>query len=390
VGKLNSGAEQAIRKEVKRQLRMLRQRFIRTFYTFTPADLRACLVEIGIARGDSVLVHSSFDAFEGFTGKPTDVIAALMDAVGPEGTLLMPTLPFTGTAVAWVKENPVFDVARTPSRMGLITELFRRSPGVMRSVHPTHPVAAWGKDAEAYVAGHHLARTPCGLGSPFARLLERAGKILLLGVDIGSMTFYHCVEELLEPRFPVSPFTREIYQLSSRQKDGAIVVTQTRLFEPDVSRRRSLYRLAPELKRRDMEPKQWSRDNNAAESQRRLDVRCLRSEASIAMTEADPTSAKAPARCRTAQFDPFDLAQGKLYPAMQKVQTLLCFRPPNPPVPARPRNLVRCQCEPRTIRVGLLSSPIEFLHDSLVALGLASGSRSRSISRVSARFGKRS
>jgi aminoglycoside 3-N-acetyltransferase len=249
-GQLNSGAAQAIRKEVKRQLRMLRQRFIRTFYTFTPADLRACLAEIGIERGDSVLVHSSFDAFEGFTGKPTDVIAVLMDAVGPEGTLLMPTLPFTGTAVAWVKENPIFDVARTPSRMGLITELFRRSPGVMRSVHPTHPVAAWGKDAEAYVAGHHLARTPCGQGSPFARLLERAGKILLLGVDIGSMTFYHCVEELLEPRFPVSPFTREIYQLSSRQKDGTIVATQTRLFEPDVSRRRSLYRLAPELKRR--------------------------------------------------------------------------------------------------------------------------------------------
>lgn len=248
---MNSGAGLGVRKAVKRQLRLLQQRLIRTFFAFTPAELRACLAAVGIARGDSVLVHSSFDAFEGFTGKPTDVIAALMDAVGPEGTLLMPTLPFTGTAVAWVKEHPVFDVARTPSRMGLITELFRRSPGVIRSVHPTHPVAAWGKNADAMTAGHHLARTPCGQGSPFARLLERGGKVLLLGVDIGSMTFYHCVEEIVEPRLPISPFTRELYQLSSKQKDGTIVATETRLYEPAVSRRRSLYRLVPELKSRD-------------------------------------------------------------------------------------------------------------------------------------------
>jgi aminoglycoside 3-N-acetyltransferase len=248
---LSSGAIQAVKREGKRQLRLLQQRFIRRFYAFTPADLRRCLAELGIARGDAVLVHSSFDAFEGFTGKPSDVIAVLMDLVGPEGTLLMPTLPFTGTAVAWVTENPIFDVARTPSRMGLVTELFRRSPGVIRSVHPTHPVAVWGKDSEAYVAGHHLARTPCGRGSPFARLLERGGKILLLGVDIGSMTFYHCVEEILEPKLPISPFTQELYQLSSRQKDGTIVATETRLFEPAVSRRRNLYGLVPELESRD-------------------------------------------------------------------------------------------------------------------------------------------
>ena len=241
-------AVQALKGGVKGQWRVLQQRYVRTFHAFTPADLRACLAALGVVHGDKVLVHSSFDAFVGFTGKPSDVIGALMDAVGPAGTLLMPTLPFTGTAVAWVKDHPLFDVVRTPSRMGLITELFRRSPGVIRSVHPTHPVAAWGADAEAMTAGHHLASTPCGKGSPFARLLERRGKILLLGADISSLTFFHLAEELLESQLPVSPFTREKFRLASTQRDGSIVVIDTRLFEPAVSRRRNLYKLVPELK----------------------------------------------------------------------------------------------------------------------------------------------
>lgn len=238
-----------IRSVAKRWLKQLRQRYIRTFNAFTPADLRGCLADIGVEPGDTLLVHSSFDAFEGFTGRPSDVIAALVDAVAPEGTLLMPTLPFSGTAVAWARDHPLFDVARTPSRMGLLTEMFRRMPGVLRSAHPTHSVAAFGKDAEAMIAGHHLARTPCGRESPFARLLDRNGKILFLGADISSLTFFHCAEEFLESRFPVSPFTAELFHLQSKEKSGRIVITETRLFDPAVSRRRNLYKLVPELQR---------------------------------------------------------------------------------------------------------------------------------------------
>ena len=147
---------------VKRRLKMLRHQYARTFRSFTPADLRDALVQLGIAPGDVVFLHSSFDAFAGFTGKATDVIATLQSVLGAAGTLLMPTLPFTSTAVEYVRSHAAFDVVRTPSRMGLLSELFRRSSGVLRSVHPTHPVAAWGHDAAAMIAGHHLATTPCG------------------------------------------------------------------------------------------------------------------------------------------------------------------------------------------------------------------------------------
>ena len=234
---------------VKKHVKASRRFVSNTFRSFTSDDLQRALGELGIARGDTVLVHSSFDAFEGFQGKPTDVISLLQHVVGDEGILMMPTMTFTGTAVAYARTNPLFDVARTPSRMGLLTELFRRSPGVMRSVHPTHPVAIWGNDADAIGTGHHLARTPCGVGTPFEALLKRHGKIVLLGTDISVLTFFHLLEEVLERELSVAPFTEEVFHLRSKTGDGQILDTNCRLFEPTVSRRRNLHRMVPYLKK---------------------------------------------------------------------------------------------------------------------------------------------
>ena len=240
----------AAKRVVKAQLRHLHLRYVRRFRAFTSEDLERELRKAGIAEGDTVLMHSAFDAFTGFTGKPTDVIALMQRILTRHGVLMMPTLPFTGTAVDHVARTPVFDVARAPSRVGLLTELFRRSTGVVRSTHPTHAVAIWGDDAAAIAAGHESATTPCGAGSPYARLFDRGGKVLLAGADLASLTLYHALEEALEPRLPVSPFTDQSFTLRSRLPDGTEVTTTTRLFEPRVSRRRNLYKLQPELKRR--------------------------------------------------------------------------------------------------------------------------------------------
>lgn len=234
---------------VKKNLKALKRWRANTFRSFAPDDLRRVLEGVGIARDDTILVHSSFDAFAGFQGKPTDVISVLQHVVGDKGVLMMPTMTFGGTAVAYARTNPLFDVARTPSRMGLLTELFRRSPGVVRSVHPTHPVAIWGGDANAVAAGHHLAGTPCGVGTPFEALLKRRGKIALLGTDISVLTFFHLLEELHERELPISPFTNEVFHLRSRTRDGQILDTNCRLFEPAVSRRRNLYKMVPYLKK---------------------------------------------------------------------------------------------------------------------------------------------
>ncbi|MBU3897503.1 MAG: AAC(3) family N-acetyltransferase [Gammaproteobacteria bacterium] len=233
----------------KRHLKVLRRMFINTMWSFGPDELQRQLLGLGVGRGETVLVHSSFDAFKGFQGKPSDVIAVLQAAVGIEGVLMMPTMTFSGTAVAYARSDPLFDAARTPSKMGLLTELFRRSPQVLRSVHPTHSVALWGRDAAVVASGHHLARTPCGVGTPFDALLKRNGKILLLGTDIGVLTFFHLLEETFETELPVAPFTQEVFHLRSKTMDGRILDSSCRLFEATVSRRRNLHKMVPYLKR---------------------------------------------------------------------------------------------------------------------------------------------
>ena len=243
-----------VKKRLKRRLKSWRKglttAYARWVHGFGPARLDAALKRLGVTLGDVLMVHSSFDRFVGFSGGVIDVVEVLQQAVGPTGTLMMPTMPFTGSAMEYVQSGRAFNARRTPSMMGIITELFRRSPGVIRSVHPTHAVAARGPRAEELLAGHHLARTPCGDGSPWAKLLDVKGKILLLGTDIRAMTFFHSCEEWLEPSMPWSPFAQEEHVLSSTDQQGNVVQTRTRLFDSGVSSRRNLLGLVPHLKRR--------------------------------------------------------------------------------------------------------------------------------------------
>lgn len=239
-----------LRRPIKRWVKRVWHTCVRRLWAFDSADLLSTLRSLGVARGDALFVHSSFDRFIGFKGTVGDLIRTLQAVIEPEGTLVMPTMPFTGTAVEHVAAGKVFDVLRTPSQVGLVTELFRRTPGVVRSVHPTHPVAAWGSKAESLIEGHHLASTPCGAGTPYLRLLEYDAKLLFLGTGVDAFTFYHGVEELLEPDMPFSPFTAEVFHLRSRDHEGRIVDSATRLFDPEWSRRRNMRILVPELKRR--------------------------------------------------------------------------------------------------------------------------------------------
>ncbi|MDM4764888.1 AAC(3) family N-acetyltransferase [Pelomonas sp. SE-A7] len=238
-----------LKNTVKKELKSLRRRYMDRFHAFTPEQFQAALAGLGVATGDAVLVHSSFDAFEGFQGKANDVITALQARVGPDGLLLMPTMGFTGSAIEWARSGTLFDVKRTPSRMGLVSELFRRTPGVVRSVHPTHPIACWGRDAGLAAQDHHLSRTPCGRGTPFEFLSHQRGKILLLGTGLGVLTYYHHLEEIFEPRWPQSPFTQEVFEFKSRTADGQVLETRNRLYEPAMSRRRNLQKLEPAIRR---------------------------------------------------------------------------------------------------------------------------------------------
>jgi aminoglycoside 3-N-acetyltransferase len=152
------------------------------------------LLALGVRPGGVLLVHASLKALGPVDGGPAAVCAGLAQAVGPEGTVLMPTLSYDLAH----QPDPVFDQARTPSVVGALTEFYRAQPGVRRSLHPTHSVAGQGPAFAALVAGHLDDATPCGPRSPFHRLLFRAdAQVLFLGCGLRPNTCMHAVEELL-------------------------------------------------------------------------------------------------------------------------------------------------------------------------------------------------
>lgn len=160
-------------------------------------SFRALLQALGFRVGAAVLVHSSMDVLaRRVPGMgPVRIIEILQELLGKEGTLVMPTLPFTGRQMPYVDSNPTFDRKRTPSKSGLLTEVFRRLPGVLRSRHPVSPVAAWGAHADQLTRDHHLG-TAFGETSPYWRLAQAGGLEIGLGTPFwATFSLLHVAEE---------------------------------------------------------------------------------------------------------------------------------------------------------------------------------------------------
>lgn len=158
----------------------------------TRRKLVTALSRLGVRQGGILFVHSSLSSFGYVRGGAEAVIAALFDSVGPAGTVVMPTHSWE-----WVSAGSrVFDARNTPSCVGRITEVFRKLPDVKRSLHPTHSVAAKGPCAEWLIGNHQHANEPCGVGSPYVKLIEARGQILLLGASLSSNTAFHAIEAL--------------------------------------------------------------------------------------------------------------------------------------------------------------------------------------------------
>ncbi|WP_117215482.1 aminoglycoside N(3)-acetyltransferase [Allorhizocola rhizosphaerae] len=186
---------------------------------WTRGSLAAELAALGVRPGSVLLVHSSLKSLGWVCGGPVAVVQALLDALGPDGTLVVPThTPDNSDPAAWqhppvpeswwpvIREHmPAFDPAVTPSRwMGLISETVRTWPGARRSAHPQVSFAALGPAAEEVVAGHRLDDM-LGESSPLGAVSRLDGDVLLLGVGHDSNTSLH----LAEYRLPAPPRLRQ-------------------------------------------------------------------------------------------------------------------------------------------------------------------------------------
>lgn len=174
----------------------------------TRETIRAALAALGVPGGCTLLVHSSLSRLGWVAGGAHAVVLALLETVGPDGTLVMPTHSGHLTDPAgWAhppipqawwplvrEQTPPFDPRLTPTRgMGAIVETFRHVPGVVRSNHPTSSFAAFGRNAATITANHDL-NSSLGEGSPLARLYELDAWVLLLGVGHANSTSLHLAE----------------------------------------------------------------------------------------------------------------------------------------------------------------------------------------------------
>jgi len=167
-------------------------------------DLQRC----GLAEGQTVLVHTAMSKLGWIAGGPQAVIMALLQAVGDSGTIMMPTHCSDNSEPSYWRNPPIpeswwqvyrdnmpaYDPQRTPTRaMGVVAELFRTWPGVIRSDHPSYSMAAHGPHAAYLTADHDLA-DDMGDDSPLGKLYELDGHVLLLGVGHGNNTSLHLAE----------------------------------------------------------------------------------------------------------------------------------------------------------------------------------------------------
>ncbi len=140
---------------------------------------------LGLLDHPAVLVHSSLKGLGltehgGPVFSPAEVIEQLMTAAGSDTTVLFPTLTYSPDHGP--TSPPHTDLRHAAALTGAIPEAGRLAAGRHRSLHPTHSVAALGGgDPGRWVAGHERTSSPCGVGSPYARLIEEGGAILLLG-----------------------------------------------------------------------------------------------------------------------------------------------------------------------------------------------------------------
>lgn len=171
----------------------------------TKYDLLRDIRSLGLDPAGTLLIHSSCKAIGPVEGGAHTVLDAWCEFYR-DGLLIFPTHTWDRVG----KKHPVYDSRSDPSCVGILSELFRQRPGVVRSLHPTHSVAALGKDAADYTAGEEHATTPLPRSGCWGKLLDRDATILFLGCSLRSNTFIHGVEEWAGIPDRISPWTEDL------------------------------------------------------------------------------------------------------------------------------------------------------------------------------------
>lgn len=186
---------------------------------------RVFVNDLELKQGDVVFVHSSIDQLH--LGFPFfRILALLRQIVGAAGTVVFPTYP-KSLSYDFLVQNEIFDVKKTPSYMGILTEFARKQKEAVRSLHPTKSVCAIGKYATELTDTHHQSPYPYDDCSPYYKMIEYDGKIVGVGVDTSILSFVHCIDDKLKDQFPVEPYHESLFHAQVVDYSGNTQIVDT-------------------------------------------------------------------------------------------------------------------------------------------------------------------
>jgi aminoglycoside 3-N-acetyltransferase len=206
----------------------LERRRVASLSPLTEDDFTDILAgDLGLAAGDMVYVHSGMDGLN-LDFPFYRVLSLIQQVIGRDGTVVFPTYPnHRMSSYEYLLQGKVFDVRRTPSYTGILTEFARRQRQAVRSLHPTKSVCAIGPAARDLIATHQLSPYPYDTGSPYYKLIAGGGRIIGLGASTNYISFGYCVDDALKEKFPVRVYHDRIFEAACINYQGERVTVRT-------------------------------------------------------------------------------------------------------------------------------------------------------------------
>jgi aminoglycoside 3-N-acetyltransferase len=201
-------------KEILKRKKRIKQKYFAKSYNKEQIIIE--LNNFGINQGMSIFVHSSLSKLGNIVSGADTVVEALIETVGQDGSIMMPGFTIRKSmlnSLEFLQKNDItFDYKTEKPLVGAIPRSFFKLENIHRSIHPTHSVLAWGKNAEHITSGQENCNTTFGIGTPLYKLIETDSYIMGLGSDLAHVTFYHVLEDLSKP-FPIDVYWDNEYKI---------------------------------------------------------------------------------------------------------------------------------------------------------------------------------
>ncbi|CDU10772.1 conserved hypothetical protein [Vibrio coralliirubri] len=188
--------------------------------------------DLGLVRGDHLFVHASLSLINTKLSS-LQVLDILLDIVGEKGSVTVPCYP-PMSSKKFMLSRSKFNVLKTRSGMGELSEHVRKHPLSIRSLHPTKSIASIGLNREYLTYSVRDNFTAFGVGSPYEKMLDLTPKVLGVGVPMSYLSYVHCAEDMLDNEYPLNVNESDIYTKVCVDEVGQELEVKTKVHDMTV------------------------------------------------------------------------------------------------------------------------------------------------------------